>query len=68
MKRLAHPASPLAIPSREEGERAVREAERLYRRQLAAWASDVLRLRGVGLTRATWTGPMRAEDPWTTAA
>jgi len=35
----------------QEGEGARREAERMYRRVLGAWAADCLRLRSAGLDR-----------------
>ena len=44
------------VPSREEGDAAVREAETLLRTTLATWASDLLILRRDGLTDSSRMG------------
>ena len=58
-----------AIPSRSDAERCVREAQRLYRRALAAWACDLLELRRRGTIRTTWPAhDAQGEDAWSLAA
>jgi len=41
-------------PTPEEAALAVREAQRMFSRTLAAWAVDSLRLRRAGIDRAVW--------------
>ena len=57
-----------AIPTGIEAERCVREAQQLYRRTLAAWASDLLELRRTGAIRITWPTHAARDDAWSLAA
>lgn len=57
-----------AIPTGLEAERCVRDAQLLYRRTLAAWASDLLELRRRGAIRTTWPALDARDDAWSLAA
>ena len=55
------------VPSGAEAAQAVQEARRLFARTLSGWASDVLRLRRLGLHRPAWSTPDSAAR-WSKAA
>ena len=59
------------VPSREEADAAVRDAETLLRTTLATWASDLLVLRRAGVTGSSHRGSVHetANSPaWRRAA
>ena len=56
------------LPSRDEADRAVARARRLFGRTLACWASDMLVLRRAGFNRPAWPAPFRGDDSWSKAA
>lgn len=52
-----------------EAQRSTLQAQRMFRRMLAAWASDVLRLRKIGLDRPVHIEPTGDAPPsWRQAA
>ena len=63
-----HSARRIVLPGREEADRAVARARRLFGRTLACWASDMLALRRLGFTQPTWPAPAGGDDAWNRAA
>ena len=45
----------MSVTSDLQAAQALRDAQELFRRTLASWASDMLMLRRRGLLEATWT-------------
>jgi len=56
MDRTVDRPATLAVPTSEEAAQAVRDAERLFMRNLGSWSCDLLALRRIGLTRHAWSG------------
>lgn len=65
---MEHSNPTAAIPTGIDAERRVRDAQRIYRRAMAAWASDLLELRRRGAIRTTWPTHDARDDAWSLAA
>ena len=57
----------LSVPSADEAQLAVESAQRLFRRTLPGWASDMLRAQHAGLMRIGWQAE-RSHAGWRQAA
>jgi hypothetical protein len=57
-----------ARPTPFEAEQALDRTQRMFRHALSCWASDVLRLRALGLIEASWTAADCGHDGISRAA
>ena len=67
MPTVGPPHPTIEVPDPHVAEVAVRHARSLFRRTLATWASDVLRLRRDGVLDAVWPADATGEG-WSQAA
>ena len=61
-------ANALDLPTPWMAEQALADAHRAFSRNLAGWATDLLRLRHRGLADASWAGSPSEADPYGMAA